>query len=314
MLVSDVGEEGLIELVAGRLPPASGEVWIGDDAAVVAAPSDRLLLTTDTMVEGQDFDLSYATGADVGWKIVAINVSDIAAMGGEPSKGLTTLCLPPATELRFVEDLVDGLLQATERYGLELVGGDISAAERISVGVAVVGSVRGEPWLRSGASVGDALCVTGSLGGSFSGLQALRLDAAASGPGVRRHLRPQARLEAAKALRDSRISAAIDISDGLVIDLARLTRASGVGCEVSGAAIPVDQGVVEGLEAALFGGEDFELLVTMPEDEVEGAVSAADSCGIALTRIGTVTSGEATLDGRRLSDMKERTWDHLRTK
>lgn len=312
MLVSDVGEEGLIELVAGRLPPASGEVWIGDDAAVVAAPSDRLLLTTDTMVEGHDFDLSYATGADVGWKVVAINVSDIAAMGGEPSKGLTTLCLPPATELRFVEDLVDGLLQATERYGLEMVGGDISAAERISIGVVVVGSVRDQPWLRSGAIVGDALCVTGALGGSFSGLQALRADPAASGPSVTRHLRPEARLEAAEALRGIGISAAIDISDGLVIDLARLTRASGVGCEVSGAAIPIDQGV-EGLDAALFGGEDFELLVTMPEDQVEGAVSAVESCGIALTRIGTVTSGEATLDGRRLSDMEERTWDHLRT-
>lgn len=314
MLVSDVGEEGLIELLADRLPPASGEVWIGDDAAVVAAPSDRLLLTTDTMVEGSDFDLSYATGADIGWKVIAINVSDIAAMGGEPSKGLTTLCLPPATELRFVEELVDGLLQATDRYGLELVGGDISAAESISIGVAVLGSVQGEPWLRSGATVGDALCVTGALGGSFSGLQALRADPAAGGPGVTRHLRPEARLEAAKALSGSRISSGIDISDGLVIDLGRLTRASQVGCEVSGAAIPVDEGIVEGSDAALFGGEDFELLVTMPEDAVSGAVSAVESCGIPLTRIGTVTSGEATLDGRPLRDMKEKAWDHLRTR
>lgn len=311
MLVSEVGEEGLIRFLAGRLPRPTGETWLGDDAAIFPTPSDRVVFTTDTMVEGVDFDPSYCTGRDVGWKTVAINVSDVAAMGCRPTKALTTLCLPGSAPLAFVEEFVDGLLEAAAAYGVDLVGGDISSAPAITAGIALLGEVEGSPWLRSGAKPGDALVVTGSLGASGTGLNDLQNDPSASGPAVTRHLRPQARLAEADALRSTKVTAAIDLSDGLVIDLARMMRASGTGCEVDPDAIPVDP-AASGLDAALFGGEDFELLLAVEADDVASATAAVAGCGTALTRIGVVTAGPAMMGGEPVDAMEERAWDHLR--
>ncbi len=308
-----MGEEALIELLVHRLTPRRDEVWSGDDAAVVTAPSGRLLFTTDTMVEGADFDLSYCSGEALGWKVLTINVSDVAAMGGRPSKALTTMCLPPETGIRFVESFVEGLVQASSAYDVDLVGGDISSATQLTIGVALLGSCERPPWLRSGARVGEALCVTGALGGSRAGFDALQADSSASGPAVERHLRPQARLAEAAALHQANVSAAIDISDGLVIDLHRMMRASGTGCEVDQGSIPIDEAASGRLDAALYGGEDFELLLALPEDEVEAAIRAVDACGTTLTRIGEVTGGAARIGPTNLKEMEERSWDHLRS-
>ena len=313
MLVSEIGEEGLLRLLAERLPRSSEEVWAGDDTAVLAPISGRSLFTTDTLVEEVDFSLAYFTGADVGRKTVAVNVSDVAAMGGRPGKALTTLCLPPTTELAFVEGLLDGLVEAATAYGLDLVGGDISSSPVITSGIALTGVVDGDPWLRSGANPGDGLFVTGSLGGSHTGLQQLRADPHASGPAVERHLRPRARLAESAALRAVPVSAAIDVSDGLVVDLARLMRASATGCEVDPTAIPIDASA-PGVEPALFGGEDFELLLAIEAASAEQAVAAVEGCGTTLTQIGVVTEGRATLGGIALEEMKEKMWDHLRNR
>jgi len=312
--VSELGEQGLIELLTERLPRPVAETWIGDDAAVFPAPSERLVLTTDTMVEGIDFDLSYASGADVGWKALAVNVSDIAAMGAEPSKAVITVCLPPDTEVSFVDDMITGLVEAASGYGVDLVGGDISAASEITVGIALVGSGSNAPWLRSGARPGDSICVTGALGGSYTGLQALSADPGATGEAVRRHLRPDARLSEARALGGVGISAAIDVSDGLAIDLGRLLSASRAGCEIDSGGIPVDAAASATLEAALYGGEDFELLFTLPPSEVGEAASLVAGCGTVVTEIGRVTSGAPTLDGLPLDRHEERSWDHLRNR
>lgn len=313
MLVSEIGEEGLLHLVAERLPGSSEETWVGDDAAVLAATSGRSLLTTDTLVQDVDFSLAYCSGADVGWKTVAANVSDIAAMGGRPARALTTLCLPPSTELAFVDSFLEGLVEAAGLYGVDLVGGDISSAPVITSGVALAGTVEGDPWLRSGAGPGDVLFVTGALGGSRTGLKQLQADPNASGSAVDRHRRPRARLAESTSLRASRVTAAIDVSDGLVVDLARLMRASGTGCEVDPVLIPVD-GAASGLDDALFGGEDFELLLSIHADHVEEAISVVEGCGTNLTRIGVVTEGRATIGGEGLEMMKERAWDHLRNR
>lgn len=313
MLVSEVGETGLLRLIAERLPAGSEEIWAGDDAAVLAPVAGRSLFATDTMVEGVDFSLSYCTGADVGWKTVAVNVSDIAAMGGTPAKALTTLCLPPSTDMAFVESFLDGLIEAAATYGVDLVGGDISSAPVITSGLAVTGTLDGAPWLRSGARAGDALLVTGSLGGSHTGLEELSADPNASGPAVERHLRPRARLAESAALRSLAVSAAIDLSDGLVVDLGRLMRASGTGCQVDPAAIPVDA-AADGLGSALFGGEDFELLVAIHQDHVTGAVAAVEGCGTTLTQIGVVTEGRAHIGDDALETMEEKAWDHLQSR
>lgn len=249
----------------------------------------------------------------MGWKTVAVNVSDIAAMGALPAKAVSTLCLPPSTEMDFVEGFIDGSVEAAAAYELDLVGGDISSSSQIMAGMALLGSVQAEPWLRSGASPGDALCVTGSLGGARTGLEELRADADASGSAVDRHLRPRPRLSEAQALRSVRVSAAIDVSDGLVIDLGRLMRASETGCAIQREDIPVDPAASD-LEAALFGGEDFELLLAIHEADLQAAVAALEGCGTTLSRIGSVTDGVAALDGEPLETMEGRAWDHLRSR
>jgi thiamine-monophosphate kinase len=170
--------------------------------------------------------------------------------------------------------------------------------------------------LRSGARPGDAICVTGALGGAAGGLIALRegLDA----PGLtRRQLRPEARVEEGVGIARAGATAMIDLSDGLAVDLVRVMEASGTGCEVDVDSIPVDEGLAAlanaaaPLELAILGGEDFELLFTMSEQALGTLRAAAIGPEIAITRIGTVTDGEARLGGDALSEWKERGWDHL---
>jgi thiamine-monophosphate kinase len=318
--VSEVGESGLILDISARIgSPPPGEAWTGDDAAVVGFAGSRLLLTTDIVVQGVDFDPAYSTGADVGWKVVAINASDVAAMGGRPLHALATLGLPPDTSRRFVDQLMDGMLDAAERWSIRLVGGDISAAGEVSVGIAMTGVPIGSPVLRSGARPGDAICVTGSLGGAAGGLIALRggVDA----PGLaRRHLRPEARVDEGEKVARAGASAMIDLSDGLAVDLARLMEASGTGCEVDTASIPVDGGLAalgdaaEPLELSILGGEDFELLFTISEEALAGLTASTTEPSTAITRIGTVAAGEARLGNDALSRWRERGWDHLLAK
>ena len=316
--VSELGEERVVDLLRERFSAADVTVGIGDDAAVFDAPGERLAFTTDTMVESVDFDLGYFSGVDLGFKAVAINVSDIAAMGGAPAEALATLCLPPRATIGFVQDVAEGIAQAADRWRVRPVGGDISSASSVTLGIALLGSVQ-QPHLRSGAAPGDAICVTGCLGGARGGLELLRRDPAASGSLVDRHRRPQARLAEADALAPFRVTAMIDVSDGCLVDLARLMRASRVGCSVDPAAIPTDPALGEAtgldpMEAALFGGEDFELLFTLPEDRVQPAADAVGATGTSVTRIGTVTDGERLLGGVRLEEMEERSWDHLRNR
>lgn len=326
--VGDLGEEGLLRLIAERSPdPVSGELWAGDDAAVVRLPTGGVLVTTDFVVEGVDFDLRYSSGADIGWKAVAINASDIAAMGGTPTRSLASAALPPETPARFFESLLDGLQDASSTWEAPLVGGDLGRAEAIMVSVTMLGSLTGEPVPRSGAEPGDAICVTGSLGGSAGGLLALRhgLGGSEAIRGlISRHLRPWARVREAQALRPFGPHAMIDISDGFALDLKRMLASSGVGCEVDGSTLPLASGLEEVCAAAgdgsdplglaLSGGDDYELLFTVGADDVEGAIEACGEVGTPVTVVGRVVSGRVRLDGRPLSEREELGWDHLRNR
>ena len=341
--VSEIGEQGLIERLTRAFgPPTPGELWSGDDAALLRSPSDTLVFTTDMLVEDVDFDLAYCTGSDVGWKLVACNASDAAAMGAEPSFAVATLALPPDTQVAFVDDLAAGMAAAGSRWSVDIVGGDISRAPSISASLALIAApFAGGVTLRSGAQAGDAICVTGVLGGAAAGLIVLQrrmvdLDnvrreisepSGADGLAMLavRHLRPSAARPRGRPLGRVGITAAMDISDGLALDLSRLMRASGTGCEVDDALIPVDpeistltaqagDGVPDALTLAVTGGEDFELLFTIAPGDVGEAQIALDEVGVPVTRIGTVTEGEMMLGGKPLLEgWGEAGWDHLRT-
>ena len=312
-------------MIAARVPSISPELGAGDDTAVLDGRAGPLLMTVDMLVEAVDFDLAYASGYDVGWKAVAVNVSDIAAMGGQPVHAVAALGLRPEVPVSFFNDVLEGLLAACERWGIKLAGGDLSGGSAVSLSLTLTGDTSGQPVLRSGAGVGDAICVTGYLGGSAGGLFVLQesLQIEGSSELIERHLRPQARAKEGMLIAAAGATAMIDVSDGLGIDLLRLMDASGTGCEVEKAAIPVDPALSfledapdapDAARLAISGGEDYELLFTIPEQNLAGLRIALDGIGTPLTQIGTVTGGAPRLDGAPLEEREELGWDHLRTR
>jgi thiamine-monophosphate kinase len=323
--VSDVGELELIRRIRARLSdPPPGETWSGDDTAVLPPFDRQVLLTTDLMMEGIDFDITYSTGGDVGWKAMAANASDVASMGGRPAYAVGAVALRFDTALTFFDDLVEGFVEAARTWNFSVVGGDISAASEISVTVAMVGvPAAGTAVYRSGARLGDAICVTGALGGAAAGLVALRRGLAPDGGAVtrliERHLRPRARVEEGIRLAEVGPSAMIDVSDGLAVDLGHLLEASDGACDIDEHAIPVDPDIsaiegVEPLEAAVTGGEDFELLFTIEPERVEDASAALEDVGTPVTRIGSVASNGRYIGPRSLTEWREMGWEHLRSR
>lgn len=306
--VSEVGEQGLLALLAPRLTePPSGDVWSGDDAAVISIPMGRAVLSTDVIVEDVDFRLDTFGPEDIGWKALAVNVSDIAAMGATPLHAVATIALHPDTPVELFQGIADGLFEAAEAYGVDIVGGDISQATELSIGVTLLGIPGERSVTRDGARAGDAICVTGKLGGAAGGLIALerRIDA----PGlIERQRRPRPRVEEGRYAAQAGASAMIDLSDGLAMDLGHVVEASGVGCEVDLDELPIhgdlDALGFDAIELAVTGGEDFELLFTIADHRAVDAIDA--------TRIGVVTDGPARLGGKRLDEWKEKAWDHLR--
>jgi thiamine-monophosphate kinase len=258
----------------GHAPP--DEVWIGDDAAVVRPPGGPLLLAIDPMIQGVHFT---TPDEDAGWKAVARNVSDLAAMGGRPLHALVSLVLPPGVD---VTALLDGLAQATELC--PVVGGDTAGGPTLVVTVAVTGTVDGEPVLRSGARPGDVLFVTGPLGAAPS--------------------RPVPRVAEGTAARVGGATAMIDVSDGLALDLRRLADASGVGVALD--AVPIAEGADP--DRALTWGDDYELLFAAPD--AAAVLDAFAAAGLEPPiEIGRCT---ATKDERRLGDgpLPEGGWEH----
>jgi thiamine-monophosphate kinase len=253
-------------------PPLAGELWIGDDAAVVGPPPGRLVLSTDAAVAGVHADLTLVGLDDLGWKALTAAVSDLGAMGARPAWALVTFCLPPDTDL---DRLGRGVAEASAAWSCPVVGGDLTTAAQLMVSVSVVGALEGgePPVVRAGASPGDTLVVTGPLGASAAGLRLLRAGIA-EGPLVDAHRRPAARLVEGAVARRAGALAMMDVSDGLAIDLHRLADASGVGVVVDD--VPVAPGA--SLEEALGGGEDYELIVAVADPgarDLAGAFAAA---------------------------------------
>ena len=285
------------------LPRTGGLVLgIGDDCAIFrprGAPED-LLVTTDMLIEGVHFRRETHRAGDVGWKALARGLSDIAAMGGEPRFCLLSLALAPWVEPRWLDGFYGGLLRLAARTRTPLMGGDLARAEKVMCDIVVCGAVpRGAAIRRDGARAGDAIYVSGALGGSAMGLSQGR------GSAWRRHLRPHPRLALGRFLRARlRATAAIDLSDGLSLDLHRLCLASGLSAEIQ--TPPRFPGAT--WKQALHGGEDYELLFTAPPR----ARVPRRFEGLPLTRIGVVRQGRpgaVELDGAPLEPLG---YDHFR--
>lgn len=307
MMVHELGEFALLARLQRRLKQADAPSvvrGIGDDCAVLRPPDGHdLLVTTDTQEEGVHFRRDWSTPEDIGWRCLAVNVSDIAAMGGAPLGAVVALSLPETLAVAFVEAMYDGMSALAEAYACPIIGGNISkSTKRLSVTITVLGSApRDGAAYRASARAGDDIWVTGDLGGAKAGLEALIHPQAAAGlptdAVLARYRRPRPRLREAQFLRQHGARSLIDLSDGLSSDLAHICEASGVGARLLADRIPISDetrkvALALGLDAlamALHGGEDFELCLTAPPGAAEAlAQGFRDQFDCPLTRIGTI--------------------------
>jgi thiamine-monophosphate kinase len=302
-----MGEFELIARLAGRLSPAGATVaiGIGDDAAVFA---DGLVACTDLLVEDVHFRRSTASPADVGWKALAVNLSDLAAMGAVPRGALVALTVGPGWSTDDLAAVYDGLRACADAYRCPIVGGDVSRGPSLALAVTVLGHAA-VPLVRSGARPGDILVVSGSLGGSEAGRHELERDAATADPALAaRHRRPRPRFDAA-ALLAGTATAMLDVSDGVASDARRLAESSGVRVVIDLDALPLQPGVAEvarerGVAPGAFaatGGEDYELLATLPPVAVPEGV----------TVIGRIEAGAGVTFLGAGADGVVAGWDHL---
>ncbi len=307
------GEFAIIERLRERMPAPTGQVWVGDDVALVPGPLGALLLASDAVVAGVHADLSLVGLDDLGWKAMVANVSDVAAVGGRPLAAVVSVAGPLGSI--DVDLLYDGLLAAAGAYGCPVVGGDTTSAPVLVVSVAIAGDagpLTPPPVLRSGARPGDVLFVTGPLGSSAAGLAVLRAGSGSAGLEdlVLAHRRPRARLAEGAAARAAGATAMIDVSDGLAGDLRHLAAASGVGVVVE--KVPVAVGVSRVSDEpellALGGGEDYELLFAAPDPDRVAAVFVELGLGLPLV-IGSCTADPSE---RRLrhGDLPDVGWEH----
>jgi thiamine-monophosphate kinase len=313
MEIGDIGEFSLIAGIRRRMQghyPPEVRVGIGDDCAVLRPQGDvEWVVTTDTQVEDVHFRRDWLTPYEIGWRALAVNLSDIAAMGAQPFGALAAFTLPAATARDFFERLLDGVCDLGSRCHCPLIGGNLARdPARLTLTFTVFGSVpRGQAVLRGGARAGDEIWVSGHLGGAAAGLRTflhtLPLPAATQETLRRRYAQPWPRVEEAAFLRaGGGLTSLIDLSDGLAGDLGHICEESGVGARLLAAALPLEAGVREVAAAlgedplayALRGGEDFELCCTArPGALAPLAQEFHARYGIPLTPIGAITRGRA---------------------
>ncbi len=332
MKVSALGEFGLIDLLAKMVSASQNKkfaswqkliIGIGDDAAAWQGDDSIQLATVDSLIQDIHFTLGTTSWNELGWKALAVNLSDIAAMGGVPRYALVCLTLPDDTEVEDVAAMYEGMIEMARLHGVAIVGGDTNRAPLVSITITVLGTSREKHLLtRSAAVPGDNIAVTGYLGAAAAGLEMLtrqlRFTREAAAHLRRAFLRPLPRIAEGPLLVENGVKAAIDISDGLVADLGHICKASGVGAMVEIERVPVDPAVRENfgdkaVEMALAGGEDYELLFTAGAEVIDRVKQAA-SCPV--TVIGKITSdrpGEVELvkaNGSSFS-LPKKGWEHF---
>lgn len=291
MEISSLGEFGLIDRLTKDMPPkqSSTHVAVGDDAAVLDYPDTEVLVTTDMLLENVHFDLTYVPLKHLGYKSAVVNFSDIYAMGGTPRQITVSLGISKRFTVEHIEELYSGIRLACEIYGVDIVGGDTcSSHQGLVISVTCIGDApRGTAIRRNGAKPNDIICVSGDLGAAYMGLQVLEREKVASAGQkdfqpdfagkeyiIERQLKPEARRDVIENLAKAGIkpTAMMDVSDGLSSELLHICKQSGVGCRVYEDRIPIDYQTALMAEelnmnlvtAALNGGEDYELLFTVP--------------------------------------------------
>ena len=331
MKVSGLGEFGLIDLLAkmirekgaDRLGPGRPVIGIGDDAAAWRGDASIQLATVDTMMQDVHFSLDTITWPELGWKSLAINLSDITAMGGVPAYALVALALPAETPVDTVTKIYQGLIDCAREFKLAIVGGNVSRAPQISVTITVLGSSPDNKILRRDkARPGDLIAVTGFLGSAGGGREMLMKKLELK-PKATKYLRdaflhPVPRLAAGQLLVRRGIAAAIDVSDGLLADLRHVCEASRVAARVDISRLPIHEMLKasfgeKALELALAGGEDYELLFTGSAKKID-RIKAEIDCPV--TVIGKIAAGEAgkiylvDAQGRPVK-IKKSGWSHF---
>ncbi|HKD67852.1 MAG TPA: thiamine-phosphate kinase [Candidatus Binataceae bacterium] len=295
----------------------------GDDCAIIAPAPHRQLFTIDSMVEGVHFDLAWLSAEQLGARSLMVNLSDIAAMGGTPRSCVVNLGIRKGLDAPFFDRLYRGLGRAARSAGVDVVGGNITRSEQLTLTIALLGQVAGQALRRDTAHSGDDIFVTGTLGDSALGWRImageLKADGAARKYLVARFGAPQARLAAGRQLSGIRPApAAIDISDGLLADLGHILKRSAVGAEVDLAAVPRSRQYLQvagdRMDFALSGGEDYELLFCLRPGHSPHALSRR--LGVAVHRIGRIVDRRNGLrlrspDGRLIAASGSRGWDQL---
>src|SRR5690554_5162521 len=293
--IAEIGEFGLIDRLTKDLHIKNESTLkgVGDDAAVLSFGSKSIVLSTDLLTEGIHFNLMYVPLKHLGYKSIVVNLSDVCAMNARPRQVTVSIALSGKFSVEAVEELYSGITLACENYGVDLVGGDTtSSLTGLTISVSVVGDANQEDLVyRSGAKPGDLLCVTGDLGGAYMGLQLLERENEVfkvnenMQPQLQgydyilgRQLKPEARLDVIDAFSKLKLrpTSMIDISDGLSSEILHLCKNSGTGCLLYEEKVPIDAQTrkmaeefnINPLVAALNGGEDYELLFSLPPEEV----------------------------------------------
>lgn len=308
--LSDLGEFGLIDRIrkASKRENDSSVLGIGDDAAVIDAHGKQLVLSTDMLMEGIHFDLAYMPLRHLGFKAVAVNVSDIAAMNAVPQQITVSLGLSNRFSLQAIEELYEGIHAACEAYKVDLVGGDTTASRSgLAISITATGLVESSKLVkRSTAKVNEVICVTGDLGGAYVGLQVLAREKQVylANPEMQpelkgysyivgRQLKPEARMDVIHELAEKGIkpTSMIDISDGLASELMHISTQSKVGARIYEANLPIDKETydtavtmnLDPVTCALNGGEDYELLFTLTKEDFEKVKNHPDISSIGYT-------------------------------
>lgn len=316
-------EFSLIDRIRERTAQGRDDVrlGIGDDAALLAVPAGQeLVVAIDTLVDGVHFPRG-TVAADIGWKALAVNLSDLAAMGATPAWALLALTLPDA-EPDFIDGLASGFAELAQSYRLALVGGDTTRGA-LTLSVAVHGFVPpGKALLRAAAQVGDAIFVTGTLGDAAAGLKLVQQGGHADSRSaylIKRLNRPTPRVAVGLALR-GHAHACIDVSDGLLADLGHICVASKVGAEIDASLLPRSSALLDlfddasACDFALSGGDDYELCFTVPAQHVAAVQSDLARLGCGATRIGRIVEGEGVRvrdESGQWLEPQHRGWDHF---
>lgn len=337
--ISQLGEFGLIDRIRSKfsLVNTSSVTGIGDDAAVIDTGSEYMLVSTDMLVEGIHFDLSYSPIQHVGYKAVAVNVSDIAAMNGKAEQITVSIAISSRFSVEAIDALYQGIQSACTSYNVDLVGGDTtSSTSGLVISITAVGRVAKDKIVyRGGAKPNDILCVTGDLGAAFLGLQVLEREKQVfmADPNMQpdlekyeylvgRLLKAEARTDIVSELLDAGVkpTAMIDLSDGLASDIFHLSRASGVGFRIYDDKIPIDTAAYETaiefkldpLTSALNGGEDYELMFTISKEDQEKIKNHPDIHFIGYAHDRKDENVLVTKQGN-IVPLRAQGWDHFRS-